>query len=442
MARTGRNPGFRCGVADDRRASPTVSATERLLRLPEFRALWISRALSLVGDQLARVALAVLVFDRTRSPGWTGLVYALTFLPSLAAPVFAGIADRRPRRSVMVALDAGRAVTVGCMALPGVPLVVIVALLVCATAVGPVYEAARSAALRDVLPAERYPGGLAVMSMTYSAALIAGFGCGGLLVALVGARSSLGIDAATFAASALLIRSGVRSRDDVISPSEDVVRGRHAALATIRLVFTSPLVRPLVAVAWLSALWMTPEALAAPYAAALGRGHSAVGLLMAAMPAGTVVGGFLVARFLPPAKRWAALTPMGMLSSAALAACVLHPSLWLTCTLWTVCGLGTSYNLAANAAFVEVIPNASRSQAFALVATGMVTGEGLAALVAGAASSVLAPSTVIGVAGLLGLVAFTALRSTWLRPRPAAPDLVAIPAQPGSRPAVQGSVAS
>jgi predicted MFS family arabinose efflux permease len=278
-----------------------------------------------------------------------------------------------------------------------------------------------------------------VMSMTYSAALIAGFGCGGLLVALVGPRSSLGVDAATFAVSALLIRSGVRSREP-LAPQADNSPGPRA-ISTFRLVFTSPLVRPLVAVAWLSALWMTPEALAAPYAAALGRGHSAVGLLMAAMPTGTVIGGFLAARFLPPAKRWVALTPMGLFSSAALATCLIHPSLWLTCTLWMLCGLGTSYNLAANAAFVEVIPNASRSQAFALVATGMVTGEGVAALAAGAASSVLAPATVVGIAGVLGLVAFTALRLTWLR-RPQSSAVVdGLPMQPDS-PAVRGVTAA
>src|SRR5438093_618484 len=34
----------------------------------EFRALWLAQILSVLGDQLARVALTVLVYDRTRSP--------------------------------------------------------------------------------------------------------------------------------------------------------------------------------------------------------------------------------------------------------------------------------------------------------------------------------------------------------------------------------------
>jgi hypothetical protein len=34
----------------------------------EFGALWLAYLLSVAGDQLALVALTVLVFDRTRSP--------------------------------------------------------------------------------------------------------------------------------------------------------------------------------------------------------------------------------------------------------------------------------------------------------------------------------------------------------------------------------------
>src|SRR5581483_10715606 len=47
----------------------------------EFRALWLALILSVAGDQLARVAMTVLVYQRTRSPLLTALTYAMTFLP-------------------------------------------------------------------------------------------------------------------------------------------------------------------------------------------------------------------------------------------------------------------------------------------------------------------------------------------------------------------------
>ena len=49
------------------------SAAERgtireVLAIPEFRALYVAQSLSVMGDQLSRIAIAMLVYDRTRSP--------------------------------------------------------------------------------------------------------------------------------------------------------------------------------------------------------------------------------------------------------------------------------------------------------------------------------------------------------------------------------------
>lgn len=74
-----------------------------VLAVREFRALWAAELLSITGDQLARVGLAVLVFARTSSASLTALTYALTFLPALLGGVLlGGLADRFPRRGVMI----------------------------------------------------------------------------------------------------------------------------------------------------------------------------------------------------------------------------------------------------------------------------------------------------------------------------------------------------
>ncbi|MFC7643743.1 hypothetical protein ACFQX6_25435 [Streptosporangium lutulentum] len=51
--------------------------------MAEFRALWFAVVLSRGGTQLARVALAVLAYQRTGSPAVTALVYALTLLRAI-----------------------------------------------------------------------------------------------------------------------------------------------------------------------------------------------------------------------------------------------------------------------------------------------------------------------------------------------------------------------
>src|SRR3954447_18219901 len=79
----------------------------------EFRAMYIAQALSVVGDQLARIAVAILVFNRSHSALLTGVTYAITYLPwAFGGPLLAGYADRLPRRSVMIVSDLVRAVLV------------------------------------------------------------------------------------------------------------------------------------------------------------------------------------------------------------------------------------------------------------------------------------------------------------------------------------------
>src|ERR1700722_13866281 len=106
----------------------TINNTSRVtyrqvLGISEFRALWLADCSSLLGDQCARVALAVLIFDRTGSAALTGLGYALTYLPTMAGSLLMSrLADRPARRSVLISIDVSRTLTVSAMAIPGVPL--------------------------------------------------------------------------------------------------------------------------------------------------------------------------------------------------------------------------------------------------------------------------------------------------------------------------------
>jgi len=85
----------------------------------EFRALWLAEVLSVGGDQPARVAVLVLVYQRTSLVSWAALTYALTYLPTLVGGLpLAGLADRHRRRELIVVTDVCRAVLAGVMACP------------------------------------------------------------------------------------------------------------------------------------------------------------------------------------------------------------------------------------------------------------------------------------------------------------------------------------
>ena len=198
-----------------RGGTPEQAATtfRDVFAVAEFRALWAAQLLSVIGDQLARVALTVLVYDRTRS----ALLAAVTFVASIV-PTFVGgvmlawLADRYPRRRVMIACDLVRCALVLVMAIPGVPLAGLVTLLFLVTLVGAPFTSARAAVYPDVLAGDRYVMGTAVTITTYQFAQVLGFAAGGATVGFFGTRLSLIIDAATFAVSALIVRAWIRSR--------------------------------------------------------------------------------------------------------------------------------------------------------------------------------------------------------------------------------------
>jgi len=376
--------------------------------------LWLADVLSLLGDQLARVALAVLVFGRTGSALLTGLVYALSFLPALVGgPLLAGLADRLPRRRLMVSCDLARGLVVAVMAAPGAPLWLLCALLVGAVLLTAPFTAARAALLPDVLPDDRYVLASAINNITDQGAQVLGFAIGGGLAALLGSSMTLGIDAATFVASALLLQLGLAHRPAPSDPKEG--RGRpsalRSALAGSRLIGGDARLRALLGYAWLCGFSVVPEGLAAPYAAAEGAGAGTVGLLMAAQPTGAVLGAVLLARFVAPARRLRLMGPLAVLSCAPLLGCALRPGIPITLALLAVSGMGTAFQLAANAAFVQAVPAAVRGQVFGLAQAGIITVQGAAILLAGAVASRLAPALVVAGAGGLGTAA--AARLIW-----------------------------
>ena len=146
-------------------AVPPRASFRDVFAVREFRALWVSEIGSVAGDRLALVALTLLVFDRTKSPLLAAAVYASGYLPWVIGGLFlAGLADRYPRRSVMVVCDLVRTLLVAAMVIPRVPIAALVVLLFAATMFAPPFEAARAAITPDILAGEQYALGTAVMA--------------------------------------------------------------------------------------------------------------------------------------------------------------------------------------------------------------------------------------------------------------------------------------
>ncbi|MFY9930413.1 MAG: MFS transporter [Streptosporangiaceae bacterium] len=385
----------------------------------EFRAVWFSEILSVTGDRLALVALTLLVYDRTRSPLLAAVTYASGYVPWVVGGLFlAGLADRRPRRTVMVVCDAVRAVLVAAMALPHMPLASLVVLLFATTMFAPPFESARAAITADILQGERYVLGTSVTQTTFMGAQVLGAVGGGIAVAFIGVRPSLAVDAATFVLSGLLIRLGTRFRPAAARPETSGVSSLARMVQGFQLVFGDPALRTLVLFGWLMTFYLVPEGIAAPYAASLGGGPITTGLVLASTALATGVATPLFTRFVRPRRRLALMGPLAVLTCATLVLTALRPGLVVSLVIFSLSAAFGVYQITANTAFVVRVPNDRRAQAFGIAAMGVYVGQGAGFAAAGAAADRFNPAAVIAVAGGIGAVLACILTLQWRRMSP------------------------
>jgi MFS family permease len=371
--------------------------------------------LSTAGDELARVALTVLVYQRTSSPLLSALTFAIGYLPwLLGGPLLSAFADRLPRHRVLIATDAARAVLLAVMAIPGMPLPAMLALLFLVSLGSPPFESARSALMADVLDGDRYAVASSLTNIMLQLAQVGGFVVAGALVSALHPSAALLIDAATFAVSAAWLWARLQRRPAPVreSGAEPGTLWQDAADG-LRLIRRSPRLLAIVGVLWVATLFTyAVEGVAAPWVDEFGRGVSALGVLLAANPLGVVVGGLVIARLVPPAKRERLVVPLVVLSLVAvgLAGVVgLLPAsgtvpYGLVVGLLFVSGIGAAWLIPLNVSFVQAVPSAFRGRAFGVAVSGLYGVQALGALGAGLTAEGISPSGAVALSGVLGLI--------------------------------------
>jgi predicted MFS family arabinose efflux permease len=346
------------------------------------------------------------------------VTFAASVVPAfIGGLALSGLADRLPRRQVMITCDLIRALLVAVMAVSGMPIAVLVVLLFLVTLIGAPFLSARAALYPDILAGDLYVLGTAVTLTTLQFAQVLGFAAGGAVVGFFGFQTSLLIDAATFVVSALITRIWVRHWPAARAAAVGDTGGGGGLLAGLRLVFTTPALRIPMLLGWLAAFYNIPEGVSAPLAAALGGGAVAVGLILAAPAFGATVGAIGFSKLVAPATRVRWMSPLAAAACAVLVLFVFHPPLPIALLLLALSGIFDCYQLAANASFVAAAPARQRSQAFGIAQGGMSLGQGVAIVMAGALAEHYAPSLVIAASGAVGAVAAIAIAFSRRRAR-------------------------
>lgn len=381
----------------------------------EYRVLFVAAVLSWVGDYFAKVAVALLVFRNTGSVALSATSFAIGYLPWLAGgPVLAAVAERYPHRRVMIICDVASMALVSLMALPGLPLPVLLLLLMSAAMLAPPFQAARSAMVAQLLTGDRYVQGISLQNMSAQAAQVLGYAMGGM-VAHVAPQGALLVNAATFGASALLLWRGVRPRPAVAT----TIAGRRSLLKEtgdgLKLVFGHRIMRPIALVVFsMVSITIVPEGLAAAWSAELGESSGTAGLLMAAVPVGTMVGGVLI-RATGPDRRLKMIKPFLLVTPFLLIPALAGPPSVVVFIMMVGAGVTSTAIVPLNGIFVRVLPEGFRARAFGIMQGGIQITLAVAVLTAGALADRFSVSIVVGTWSLCGLVLMGVVVRTWPR---------------------------
>ena len=398
----------------------------------EFRVLFAGMSMYVLGFQFEILGLSVLIFGQTRSPFLAALAFSMGFAPqAVGGALFTALADRLPPRLVIgtgLLTRAAPGLVIGLW--PGLPVPVMLALVAVAAAVAPVFTAAFSGLLPDVLDGDRYVLGRSVFNLAGAGTQIAGLGIGGLVLAAAPVRWLLLAAGGALVIAAVVTRLGLRARKARVPRGQ----GRGIVRATMTgnvELFRDRTVLGLLLAQWLPA-WLVAgaESLIVPYNGLLGRPPSAAAPLLAAMPAGMLLGDLLVGRFCAPRTRTRLAFPLAAAMGLPLIVLVFRPPLPLACLALLACGAGFAYQIGIQQAFLDSLPERRRGQGFGLSSTGTMAGQGLTPALAGALAGAFGAATAMAVAGLATALAALALRGplTGRAPAPAAP----LPAEVGA----------
>jgi len=301
------------------------------------------------------------------------------------------------------------------MAVPGMPLPVLLALLFLVALCTPPFESARSALLADILEGDRYAVAISLTNVSLQLAQVMGYLVAGMLVAVLAPTGALLIDGATFAITALWMWRGLQRRPAPLTEAGETRRSLlHDTVEGLRFIARTPRLLAIVSVLWVATLFTyASEGVAAPLVRELDQGTTALGVLLAANPLGVTIGGLVLARLVPPGRRDRAVGPLVLFSLAAVVGAGLVARLGVpgigtfsaVVALLFVSGLGASWLIPLNVSFVQAVPSAYRGRAFGVAVSGLFGVQGIGILAAGVLAEDLAPSLVVAVSGGLGLLA-------------------------------------
>lgn len=384
----------------------------------DFRRLWASQLIAVLGMQVSLVAVGYQTYRITGSTVMVGLVSLGQLAPLLAGSVLGGpVVDSFDRRRVMIATQvllalgaAGLAVnaTLGRAALWPM-----FACTAWSAAFQGVDWASRRASLRRLVPGPELGAALSLQSAGVQVTLVVGPTVAGLLIARTGFALAYWLNVACFLISMLVVM-----RLPSLAPRGGGERAGLASLASgIRYMRSSQPLAGAFVIDLGAMVFGLPRALFPALAVTVfGGGAATVGYLNAAPGVGALAGSLLTGRVSRARRPGRAVTICVIGWGAAIAGFGLVSALPVALVLLAVAGAADVVSSVFRMMIVQqVTPDAMQGRVNSLIYSGLQGGPRLGDAEAGAAAAIGGPQFAAWSGGLLSAVAAAA--TCWAMPR-------------------------
>lgn len=386
-------------------------------RFRNYRLFWGGQLISITGRWMQTVAQAWLVVDQLDATAFQlSLVTGLQFAPILVFGLFAGVvADRIPKRNLLLATQIVMAVLAGILALlvatDTVQLWHVFALALGLGITNAFDMPARQAFVSEMVDREAVMSAVALNSAVFNSGRIVGPAIAGVLLATVGPAICFGLNAVSYLAVIVALLQ-MRIRSAAGGAAGSPLAQLREGLGYVRA--TPDILRPILLVGvigtfgmnfnvWLPLL--TRESFAA--------GATAFGLLFAAMGAGSLTGALGLAAFgESPNRARMYLTGLGLGAALLVLAfsAALPSGIWLAMACLATIGFATTTTTAtANTLVQTTASDELRGRVMAVYSTVFAGTIPIGALIAGAVAGLFGAPVSVAVGGVIVAVGASAL---------------------------------
>lgn len=388
----------------------------------DFRLIWSSQLVAMIGRQMIVVAVPLQVYLVTHSSLAVGVLGLVQAVPLIAAGLYGGsLADRFDRRLLMIGAKALIGFTSLLLALGAIgmlaPLWFIYVVSALAGGLSTIEQSARAATVPRIVTRAQLPVALSLVQVLFQVAQTVGPSLAGVVIAQAGLVWAYGIDVACFAGStALLIPLAAQPATE-----SGTTFGWRAPAAALAYVQSNPVVLGGFLADLDAMVFGLPRAVFPALATDVFKiGPAGLGLLYAAPGAGALIGSVLTG-WVGRVKRQgtAILVAVGVWGAAIAGFGLTGSVLWLGLLLLAVAGGADMISAVFRGTILQLaVPDKMRGRMSAFHSMVVTAGPRFGDLETGAVATAFSPLVSVvsgGVICVLGVallaIAMPALRN-------------------------------